>query len=208
LRDAARNPRAAPPRALAQEPLGRDLATPQARADGVLKLVEPIGVDAGWWGPGERPADLAQAALLLASPFDRPAQGTVRILYFPTRPPAVAAFLGFLTFSVVFARSCGHLGPTAWLNFPVSLLGDAQLGRIREVELGIRRLYPAMLAPRPLVSFEAQAAPDAAVHVGADRPAGWNPAGADHFAVKHGLPLICVPSRTVAAMQFSGGPWA
>jgi hypothetical protein len=184
-------------------------AKPVGQAAGLAqRLVDAMAFAEGWWAPGQAPHGLAEALEALTEPLEFGGAGMIRLLYFPTRAGEVQAFLAVLVFALGLARFSGYLGPVAWLSFPSSLLGEAQLESLGRLQPDLERLGLPASPAGELVGFDDRAARSSAVHVGFSRPAAWEALITDEFAVAHGLPLICIPSRSVQAMTFVRAPWS
>lgn len=148
----------------------------------------------------------------ICTPLYRPSPGQVRTLYFPTRFGDVPQFCGLLAFSGFWALVNRYQRPVAWLSFPFDLLGEEAHGRLERlvVEMErIRRRFGVFDEGAPVaLRVDRSSQAEAMFHLGKERPADWQPKADDDFAMEHGLPLVCVPSRSVTQLKVSRVPWA
>jgi hypothetical protein len=113
-----------------------------------LELVADLIDAKGWWQHGFPPSSFPKYVAHLAAPMERPQPGFVRILYFPTRPGDIPAFLALISFVILFARLNHYHGPVAWLNFPLGLLDEAHIGTLQSVMVELDRLVLSSLLVR------------------------------------------------------------
>ncbi len=172
-----------------------------------LELVADLIDAKGWWQHGFPPSSFPKYVAHLAAPMERPQPGFVRILYFPTRPADIPAFLALISFVILFARLNYYHGPVAWLNFPLGLLDEAHIGTMRSVMVELDRLVLRPQQMGPSLAFEGDDATDAVLFIGARPPKAWELMSGSVFATEWGLPLICIPSRTLSEVTLDRVPW-
>lgn len=155
---------------------------------------------------------LVEQCAQLVTPLYRPEPDLVRTIYFPTRPGDVPQFYGIIAFCAFWALISRYEGPVAWLSFPLGLLGDKVHGEVCELIACVERtrLRAGALAGsnRPVtISFEDESASLSMFHLGRRCPPAWEVLANEPMATAFGLPLVCVPSRSVAQMRVSRTSW-
>jgi hypothetical protein len=164
-------------------------------------------------GKGCRPTeDFVRDCAAVCSGMSRTKPGLSRVIYFPTRPGQLPDFFGRLVFYVLFARACGHRTAVAWLAFPVALLGsrlrDDVTSVVSSIDATAREMKGAPAGDAPVtISFEPDAGFGSIVHVGGQRPVAWDDIERIDLGRTHGLPMICIPSRSAATVTISEAPW-
>ncbi len=156
--------------------------------------------------------DFVSDCAAVCSGMSRSKPGLSRVIYFPTRPGQLPEFFGRLVFYVLFARACGQRTAIAWLAFPVALLGsrlrDEASSLVASIDATWREEMGAPAGDAPMsISFEPDAGNGSTVHVGGQRPLAWDDVERTDVGRTHGLPMVCIPSRSAATVTISEVPW-